>query len=189
VTGIFNGVAIGTSMGFSPQSGLPQNNRVGDLDSGALPYAMKTLGISLDEAERQLTKESGLQGVSGVSNDIRDIHAAKNDGNADAALALAHLVDSIRHWVGSFAWQMGGVDALVFTAGIGENDYTVRKAVCEGLEEFGLVFDDARNEACRAVEAELSTADSKAKIFVIPANEELVLAREVFRKVTHNKIS
>lgn len=189
VTGIFNGVAIGTSMGFSPQSGLPQNNRVGDLDSGALPYAMKTLGISLEEAERQLTKESGLQGVSGVSNDIRDIHAAKNEGNADAALALAHLVDSIRHWVGSFAWQMGGIDALVFTAGIGENDYTVRKAVCEGLEEFGLVFDDARNEACRAVEAELSTADSKAKIFVIPANEELVLAREVFRKVTHNKIS
>lgn len=189
VTGIFNGVAIGTSMGFSPQSGLPQNNRVGDLDSGALPYAMKTLGISLEEAERQLTKESGLQGVSGVSNDIRDIHAAKNEGNADAALALAHLVDSIRHWVGSFAWQMGGIDALVFTAGIGENDYTVRKAVCEGLEEFGLVFDDARNEACRAVEAELSTADSNAKIFVIPANEELVLAREVFRKVTHNKIS
>jgi acetate kinase len=189
ITGIFNGVAIGTSMGFSPQSGLPQNNRVGDLDSGALPYAMKTLGISLDEAERQLTKESGLQGISGISNDIRDIHAAKNQGNADAALALAHLVDSIRHWVGSFAWQMGGIDALVFTAGIGENDYTVRKAVCEGLEEFGLVFDEVCNVACRAVEAELSAPHSKAKIFVIPANEELVLAREVFRKVTHHKIS
>lgn len=185
VTGIFNGVAIGTSMGFSPQSGLPQNNRVGDLDSGALPYAMKTLGISLEEAERQLTKESGLQGISGVSNDIRDIHAAKDQGNADAALALAHLVDSIRHWVGSFAWQMGGIDALVFTAGIGENDHIVRKAVCEGLEEFGLIFDQERNLACRAVEAEISAPESRAKIFVIPANEELVLAREVYRKVTH----
>ncbi len=187
VTGIYNGVAIGTSMGFSPQSGLPQNNRVGDLDSGALPYAMKTLGISLEEAERQLTKESGLQGVSGVSNDIRDIHAAIKEGNADAALALSSLIDSIRHWVGAFAWQMGGIDALVFTAGIGENDHAVRKAVCEGLEEFGLVFDQERNLACRAVEGELSSANSKAKIFVIPANEELVLAREVFRKLSHTK--
>ena len=187
VTGIYNGVAIGTSMGFSPQSGLPQNNRVGDLDSGAMPYAMKTLGISLEEAERQLTKESGLQGVSGVSNDIRDIHAAIKEGNADATLALSNLIDSIRHWVGAFAWQMGGIDALVFTAGIGENDHVVRKAVCQGLEEFGLVFDQERNLACRAVEGELSSAHSKAKIFVIPANEELVLAREVFRKLSHQQ--
>lgn len=186
VTGILHGVAIGTSMGFSPQSGLPQNNRVGDLDSGALPYAMKTLGISLEEAERQLTKESGLQGISGVSNDIRDIHAAKNAGNAHAALALDHLVDSIRHWVGAFAWQMGGIDALVFTAGIGENDYTVREAVCRGLEQFGLLFDTERNVACRATEAEISAEHSQVKVFVIPANEELVLAREVFRKVSHS---
>jgi len=185
VTGICNGVAIGTSMGFSPQSGLPQNNRVGDLDSGALPYAVKTLGISIEEAERQLTKESGLFGISGVSNDIRDIHQAMNEGNADAALALGHLIDSIRHWVGAFAWQMGGLDALVFTAGIGENDHAVRKAVCAGLEEFGLVFDEERNLACRAVEAELSDDSSRVKIFVIPANEELVLAREVYRKISH----
>jgi acetate kinase len=185
VTGICNGVAIGTSMGFSPQSGLPQNNRVGDLDSGALPYAVKTLGLSMDEAERQLTKESGLFGISGVSNDIRDIHQAANEGNADASLALEHLIDSIRHWVGAFAWQMGGVDALVFTAGIGENDHAVRKAVCAGLEQFGLVFDEVRNLACRAVEAELSADSSKVKVFVIPANEELVLAREVYRKISH----
>ena len=185
VTGICNGVAIGTSMGFSPQSGLPQNNRVGDLDSGALPYAVKTLGLSMDEAERQLTKESGLFGISGVSNDIRDIHQAANEGNADASLALEHLIDSIRHWVGAFAWQMGGVDALVFTAGIGENDHAVRKAVCAGLEQFGLVFDEVRNLASRAVEAELSADSSKVKVFVIPANEELVLAREVYRKISH----
>ena len=185
VTGICNGVAIGTSMGFSPQSGLPQNNRVGDLDSGALPYAVKTLGISMEEAERQLTKESGLFGISGISNDIRDVHQAIDEGNADAALALGHLIDSIRHWVGAFAWQMGGLDALVFTAGIGENDHAVRKAVCAGLEEFGLVFDEERNLACRAVEAELSDDSSRVKIFVIPANEELVLAREVYRKISH----
>jgi acetate kinase len=184
VTGILNGVAIGTSMGFSPQSGLPQNNRVGDLDSGAIPYAMKTLGLTLEEAERQLTKDSGLLGLSGVSNDIRDINEASQTGNANATLAIDHLIDSIRHWVGAFAWQMGGLDALVFTAGIGENGKELRAAVCAGLEEFGLVLDEQRNAACRAVEAELQADHSRVKVFVIPANEELVLAREVYRKIS-----
>jgi len=184
VTGILNGVAIGTSMGFSPQSGLPQNNRVGDLDSGAIPYAIKTLGISLEEAERQLTKESGLLGLSGVSNDIRDINDASQKGNANAALAIDHLIDSIRHWVGAFAWQMGGLDALVFTAGIGENGQALRASVCAGLEEFGLILDPQRNLACRAVEAELQADNSRVKVLVIPANEELVLAREVYRKLS-----
>lgn len=184
VTGILNGVAIGTSMGFSPQSGLPQNNRVGELDSGALPYAMKVLGLSLEEAERQLTKESGLLGLSGVSNDVRDVNEASLQGNADATLAIDHMVDSIRHWVGAFAWQMGGLDALVFTAGIGENGHEVRTAVCEGLEEFGLALDEARNQSCRAVEQEIQAEGSRIKVFVIPANEELVLAREVYRKVS-----
>lgn len=184
VTGILNGVAIGTSMGFSPQSGLPQNNRVGELDSGALPYAMKALGLSLDEAERQLTKESGLLGLSGVSNDIRDIIAARESGNANAALALDHLVDSIRHWVGAFAWQMGGLDALVFTAGIGENNPDLRAEACAGLEEFGLLLDTSKNNGTRAVEAEIQATESRVKILVIPANEEQVLAREVYRKIS-----
>ena len=184
VTGILNGVAIGTSMGFSPQSGLPQNNRVGELDSGALPYAMKTLGLSLEEAERQLTKESGLLGLSGVSNDIRDIIAARESGNANAALALDHMVDSIRHWVGAFAWQMGGLDALVFTAGIGENNPDLRAEACAGLEEFGLLLDTSKNNGTRAVEAEIQAAESRVKILVIPANEEQVLAREVYRKLS-----
>nr|MCU0750899.1 acetate/propionate family kinase [Akkermansiaceae bacterium] len=184
VTGILNGVSIGTSMGFSPQSGLPQNNRVGELDSGAIPYAMRTLGISLDEAERQLTKESGLLGLSGVSNDIRDINEAAASGNADAQLAVAALVHSIRHWIGAFMFEMGGIDALVFTAGIGENGADTRAAVCANLEGFGLKLDLAKNAACRATEADLSSGDSAAKILVIPANEELVLAREVFRKLS-----
>ena len=184
VTGILNGVAIGTSMGFSPQSGLPQNNRVGELDSGAIPYAMRTLGISLDEAERQLTKESGLLGLSGVSNDIRDINEAAAAGNPDAQLALDALVHSIRHWIGAFMLELGGIDALVFTAGIGENGNGTRAAVCQQLEAFGLKLDPAKNDACRATEADISAADSPARIFVIPANEELVLAREVFRKLS-----
>ena len=184
VTGILNGVAIGTSMGFSPQSGLPQNNRVGELDSGAIPYAMRTLGISLDEAERQLTKESGLLGLSGISNDIRDINEAASNGNKDAQLALDSLVHSIRHWIGAFMIELGGIDALVFTAGIGENNADTRAAVCAGLEGFGLKLDTAKNAACRATEADIAADDSAARILVIPANEELVLAREVFRKLS-----
>jgi acetate kinase len=184
VTGILNGVAIGTSMGFSPQSGLPQNNRVGELDSGAIPYAMRTLGISLDEAERQLTRESGLLGLSGVSNDIRDVRAAAESGNRDAQLALDCLVHSIRHWLGAFLIELGGIDALVFTAGIGENNPALRAAVCQGLESFGIRLDSDRNAACHASEGNIAADDSKAAILVIPANEELVLAREVFRKLS-----
>ncbi len=185
VTGIYNGVAIGTSMGFSPQSGLPQNNRVGELDSGAIPYAMRTLGLTLEEVEVHLTKKSGLLGLSGVSNDIRDIHEAVLTGNQNAALAINHLVDSIRHWTGAFAWQMGGIDAIVFTAGIGENHHVLRRAVCAGLEEMGLILDPEKNVACRATEAVISTDESRVKVFVIPAYEELVLAREVYRKISH----
>jgi acetate kinase len=184
VTGIRNGVATGSSMGFSPQSGLPQNNRVGDLDSGAIPYAMRTLGISLDEAERQLTKESGLLGLSGVSNDKRDIDAAAVEGNPAAQLAIDAYVHSIRHWIGAFLPDLGGIDALVFTAGIGENSVSTRAAVCQGLETFGIRLDPSKNAACRATESIISTDDSSVKILVIPANEELVLAREVYRKLS-----
>lgn len=184
VTGIRDGVAIGTSMGFSPQSGLPQNNRVGDLDSGALPYAMRALGLSLEEAERQLTKESGLLGLSGVSNDLRDINDAVTAGNPDAALAVDVLVHSIRHWIGAFMIELGGIDALVFTAGIGENNAALRARVCADLEPFGIRLDPDKNSACRATEAFLQAENSTAKILVIPANEELVLAREVCRKLS-----
>ena len=186
VTGIKDGVAIGTSMGFSPQSGLPQNNRVGDLDSMAIPYVTKMLGLSVEEAERQLNKESGLLGLSGVSNDARDIREAAEKGNQDAELATEVLIDSIRHWAGSFFFKMGGAEAITFTAGIGENDDELRAAVCAGLEDFGVKIDpEANAKAIRGAEGIISTADSKVKVIVIPANEELVIAREVFRKVSN----
>ena len=184
VTGIQNGVAIGTSMGFSPQSGLPQNNRVGDLDSMAIPYVTKMLGINVEEAERQLNKESGLLGLSGVSNDARDIREAAEKGNKDAALANNVLIDSIRHWAGSFFFKMGGAEAITFTAGIGENDDDLRAQVCAGLEGLGVKIDPTANaNARRGAEGIISTEDSKIKVLVIPANEELVIAREVFRNV------
>ncbi|MFT3781317.1 MAG: acetate kinase [Nibricoccus sp.] len=182
VTGIRNGVAIGTSMGLSPQSGLPQNNRVGDLDSAALPCAMRRLKISLEDAERQLVKESGLLGISGVSNDVRDIKAAADKGDARAKLALEVFVQSIRHWIGAFWVELGGCDALVFTAGIGENNPWLREAICANLSDLGLVLDTNRNKTAPH-ETDLSANGSRTRVLVIPANEELVVARETARLV------
>ncbi len=181
VTGILNGASIGTSMGMSPQSGLPQNNRVGDLDAEALPYAVKTLGISVEEAQKQLTKQSGLLGVSGVSNDIRDIMDAASKGNASAKLALDVFVASTRHWIGGYFLQLNGADAIVFTAGTGENRAELRAAICANLENLGIKIDADKNNSIRATEAIISTADSPVKVFVIPTNEELVVAREAKR--------
>jgi len=187
ITGIENGVAIGTSMGFSPQSGLPQNNRVGDLDSMAIPYVCKMLGITVEEAERQLNKESGLLGLSGVSNDARDIEEAAAAGNQDAQHATNVLIDSIRHWAGSFFFKMGGAEVISFTAGIGENDSALRSAVCAGLQGLGVKIDEAVNvQMIRGKEGIISTQNSSIKVMVIPANEELVIAREVYRKVKSN---
>jgi acetate kinase len=181
VTGILNGASIGTSMGMSPQSGLPQNNRVGDLDSEALPYAVRTLGVSVEEAQRQLAKQSGLLGISGVSNDVRDIAEAAAKGNANAKLALEVFVASARHWIGSYFLQLNGADAIVFTAGTGENRAELRAAICANLENLGIKLDGGKNNSTRATEAIISAAGSAVKIFVIPTNEELVVAREAKR--------
>jgi len=187
VTGILNGASIGTSMGMSPQSGLPQNNRVGDLDAEALPYAVKTLGISIEEAQKQLTKQAGLLGVSGVSNDVRDITDAAKNGNKNAQLALDVFVASARHWIGSYYLQLNGADAIVFTAGTGENRAELRAAICANLENLGIKLDAEKNNSCRATESIISAADSAVKIFVIPTNEELVVAREAKRFLEANQ--
>jgi acetate kinase len=180
ITGIRDGLAVGTSMGLSPQSGLPQNNRVGDLDSAAVPFAAKALRLSLAEVGRQLTEESGLLGLSGVSNDLRDIAAAAARGHARAQLAVDVFVHSARHWIGAFLLELGGCEALVFTAGIGENSPAIRAAICAGLEEFGVTLDAAKNTSLRG-EGDIAAANSRARILVIPANEELVVARETAR--------
>ena len=181
VTGISNGVAIGTSMGLSPQSGLPQNNRVGDLDAFAVILAMRSLGLTLDEAERTLCKESGLKGLSGGDNDIRDIVAKAAHGHAPAKMALDVFAHQTRHWIGSYFLQLNGLDALVFTAGIGENQANMREAVCRDLDQLGLILDPKLNVETKAREAVISAPESAVKIIVIPTNEELVVAREVRR--------
>lgn len=181
ITGILNGVAIGNSLGMSPQSGLPHNNRVGDLDAMALPFMMKTRNLPREEAVRVLCKESGLQGVSGVSNDIRDIQSAAEQGNENAKLAIELLVHQARHWIGAYHWQLNGLDALVFTAGIGENRAEIREAICANLDQVGLKLDAEKNLNTQAEEAVISSPESEIKVMVIPTNEELVVAREVRR--------
>ena len=181
VTGILNGAAIGNSMGLSPQSGLPHNNRVGDLDSMAVLHMMRRDGLSIDEVEQALCSESGLKGLSGGRNDIRDIQSAADRGDANSRLALEVFVNSVRHWIGAYFAQLNGLDALVFTAGIGENRAAIRAEVCANLDQLGIQLDPSKNNSTKAEEAVISSEDSTVKVLVIPTNEELVVAREVKR--------
>jgi acetate kinase len=181
ITGLRNGVALGNSMGLSPQSGLPHNNRVGDLDAFALPFVMRTLNLSLADGERALCGDSGLKGMSGGFSDIRDVLAEASNGNARAQLARDVLVRSTRQWIGAYLVELNGADALVFTAGIGENHPSLRADICANLDGLGVRLDAERNAAVKAQEAVISAANSRAKVLVIPTNEELVVAREVKR--------
>ena len=181
VTGILNGVAIGNSMGLSPQSGLPHNNRVGDLDSMAVLHMMRRDGLSIDEVEQALCSESGLKGLSGGHNDIRDIQSAADRGDSNSRLALEVFVNSVRHWIGAYFAQLNGLDALVFTAGIGENRAAIRAEICANLDQLGIQLDPSKNNSTEAEEVVISSEDSMVKVLVIPTNEELVVAREVKR--------
>jgi acetate kinase len=184
VTGIRDGVAIGNSMGLSPQSGLPQNNRVGDLDPFALPFIMRGTGMTLEEAERQLCKESGLKALSGGYSDFRDIKAQAAQGNSRAQLALDVLTSHIRHWIGAYYLELNGLDALVFTGGIGENNPELRAAICRDLDQLGIVLDSQLN--ARSGAETVDAPSSSVKIMIIPTNEELVVAREVRRFLQSN---
>lgn len=181
ITGLRDGVAIGNSFGTSPQSGLPQNNRSGDLDPFALLHMMREENLSIEETEKLLCQEGGLKALSGGDNDLRDIKAKADKGNAEAQLALAVLTENIRHWVGAFYLSLNGLDGLVFTAGIGENNPWLRAAVCHQLDHLGIILDPERNEAIRGTEGRISADHSPTSVWVIPTNEELVVAREAHR--------
>jgi acetate kinase len=186
ITGIRDGIAIGNSLGMSPQSGLPHNNRVGDLDAFALPFLMRKAGLSLEDAEKAMCRESGLKGLSGNWNDVRDLTEQAAAGNSRAQLALDIFVHQIRHWIGAYYLELNGLDALVFTAGIGENQWGVRAAVCAGLDQLGIQLDPALNKQQRATEGMIGAADAPVQVWVIPTNEELVVAREVKRHLEKN---
>ena len=176
---IQNGKSVASTMGMSPQSGLPQNNRIGDIDPFCLPLLMKHTGKSLEEVLRVLANQGGLLGISGgLSGDIRDLEAASEAGNAKAKLALDVFTSEIRRHLGGMMIAMGGADAIVFTGGIGENSRSVRAGVCAGLEDMGIAIDLDLNQKTGAIEARLDRADSKIQLWVVPTNEELIVARQ-----------
>jgi len=172
-----NGVAIDVSMGASPQSGLPQNNRVGDIDVFAVLHMMKKLRLDPDQMASLLGSRSGLAGISGTSGDLRDLNEAAAAGNERARLALDVFVRSIRHYLGAFLLNLGGIDVLTFSGGIGENSAEIRAAALKDLSSFGIEIDVGRNRALKG-EGEISAPGSRVKVLVIPANEEAIIARE-----------
>jgi acetate kinase len=176
VAGIRDGVAVETSFGLSPQSGLPQNNRVGDLDVFAALFVMKQRNLDPDAMAALLATRSGLAGISGVSGDVRDLEQAAAAGDTRARLALDVFVHAVRHHLGACLVALGGVDVLTFSGGIGERSASIRAAVCADLEDLGLALDAALN-ASASGEANLSSPASKAAIFIVPADEERIVAR------------
>ncbi len=177
LSAIRNGESVANSLGMSPQSGLPHNNRVGDFDPFALPVIMKRTGKSLEEVLDDLACKSGLLGLSGVGGDVRDVTEAAEQGNERAQLALDVFAGAVRQYLGAYLVELGGADAIVFTGGIGENRSEFRAKVCQGLEELGIVLDDQKNEATRD-EGAIHAESSRTQIWVIPTNEELIVARQ-----------
>jgi acetate kinase len=171
------GKSVACSLGMSPQSGLPHNNRVGDLDVFALPVILRETGLSLDEVLDTLANGSGLEGVSGSGRDLRDIEAAAAAGNAQAALALDVFIASARHFLGAYLVELGGADAIAFTGGIGENSVRIRTGVCRDLDWFGITLDSERN-ADGPPERKVSADGSRVEVWTVPTNEELVVARQ-----------
>lgn len=174
---MLGGVSQANSLGMSPQSGLPHNNRVGDFDPFALPVLMRATGKPLDVLLDDLASKSGLLGMSGLSGDVRDLEQAAATGNERADLALKVFTQSIKQYLGAYLAVLGGADAIVFTGGIGENSTRVRHDSCSGLEFAGVKLDPTLNTTAKG-EVRLSAADSKVQIWTIPTNEEIVVARQ-----------
>ena len=172
-----NGKSVDTSMGFTPLEGLAMGTRCGDIDPAIVTFVMEKENLNIDEMNNLLNKKSGVLGISGVSSDFRDIEGAAEGGNERAQLALDKFNMRVKKYIGAYAAVMGGADAIVFTAGLGENSASNREAICEGLEFMGAKIDSEKNNV-RGKEVVVSTDDSKVKVLVIPTNEELMIARD-----------
>lgn len=174
---IRNGKSVATSMGMSPQTGLPHNNRVGDFDPFALRLVMERTGLVMDEALDVLAEKSGLLGVSGLSGDVRDLEEAAAKGHARAKLALDVFTTYIRQYLGAMLIELGGVDLIAFAGGIGENSVHVRSAVLANLEGLGIALDPDKNAKAKG-EVQINSAESKAAVWIVPTNEEIIVARQ-----------
>jgi acetate kinase len=173
---IQNGKSMANSLGMSPQSGLPHNNRVGDFDPFALPVIMRKTGKTLDQVLYDLANHSGLEGLSGY-NDLRDIEEKAAAGDAKAKTAIDVFVASVRQYLGSYLLLLNGADAIVFTGGIGENSSLMRKSVCDHLDWFGIYLDDTANKTAKG-EAPIQAVNSRVQVWIMPTNEEIVVARQ-----------
>lgn len=178
ITAVENGRSVDTSMGLTPTEGLMMGTRVGDVDPGALTYLMKRHGLTADDLQRIINKESGVAGVTEISSDMREIEAAVNAGDERAKMALDMYEKRIVKYIGAYAAEMGGVDIIVFTGGVGENQTGVRENVCKQLGFIGVEIDNELNAKTRGTETVLSTASSKVKVVVVPTDEELMIARD-----------
>jgi acetate kinase len=179
ITAVKDGKCIDHSMGFSPSNGLIMGTRSGDIDQSVIFYLVKALGYTADEVNTLLQKQSGMLGLTGYS-DLRDIEANAEKGNVDCQLALAMNAYRIKKFIGSYSAALNGLDAIVFTAGIGENSSYIRKLVCTDMEYFGLELDHAKNDVRSKEMREISTPESRTKILVIPTNEEIEIANQVY---------
>ncbi|MFS0837935.1 acetate/propionate family kinase [Paenibacillus sp. 1P03SA] len=182
-TAIQGGKSVDTSMGLTPLEGLMMGTRSGDLDPAVVTFAMGKEDLSLNEVNSMLNKHSGLQAISGLSSDMREITEAMDSGDKNAKLAFDMYTYRLRKFIGSYAAAMNGIDVLIFTAGVGENSVILRKAVCEGLSYLGLELDSERNINGWGIEKRISTDDSKVEVLVIPTNEEWMIARDTFQLV------
>ncbi len=182
VSAVKDGKCVDTSMGLTPLEGLVMGTRSGDIDPAVIEYLMDKKGMDIHEATNYLNKKSGVLGVSGVSSDFRDLVAAMNDGNDRARLAIDMFSYRVKKYIGSYAAAMGGLDCVAFTGGIGEHTEIVREKVMNGLEFLGIDFDyDKNNNVPRGEITLLTKPASKVKVYIIPTNEELVIARETLR--------
>ena len=175
IAAVDGGKSVDTSMGFTPLAGLPMGTRCGDIDAGILQYLMNKYGMDIDKMLNVLNKKSGVEGLSCVSSDFRDLESAAENGDQKAELARKKFSYEVRKYVGAYAAAMGGVDAVIFTAGVGENDHGIRELACEGLGYMGLELDKAANNV-RGKETVISAPSSKVKVLLIPTNEELMIA-------------
>ncbi|MBQ9340132.1 MAG: acetate kinase [Paludibacteraceae bacterium] len=173
-----NGKCMDTSMGLTPLEGVMMGTRSGDVDGGAVTFLQKKLGLDADGMSNYLNKQSGVAGVSGIGSDMRDLENACKEGNRRAQLAEKMYNYRIRKYIGAYAAAMGGVDIIVFTAGVGENQASMREAACEGLEFMGVKLNNELNATIRGKEAIISAPDSKVKVVVIPTDEELMIASD-----------
>ena len=181
ITAIQNGKSIDTSMGFTPVAGLVMGTRAGDLDLGALLYICEKEGLNVNQANTLVNKQSGVQGISGVSSDFRELNTAADNGNERAALALEVFAYNVKKYIGAYAAALNGVDLVIFTGGIGENDQPIREAICKDMDYLGIKINTELNATIKGKDQIISTEDAKTKVMVITTDEELVIAMDTMR--------